>query len=124
MDKKFKNIGTIGHIGHGNATLTAAIEKVIVETDRERGITINNHSEVNTGVDKDLGFIEAFNTYTSPYESILYRTIFVTDKSSKQEKVSNDIFKKKYYEEYQLILQKKSKLSAMKRKEILEQFKD
>ena len=28
------------------------------------------------------------------------------------------------YEEYQLILQKKSKLSAMKRREILERFKD
>lgn len=34
------------------------------------------------------------------------------------------IFLQDNYEEYQLILQKKSKLSAMRRKEILERFKD
>ena len=64
-DKPHVNVGTIGHIDHGKTTLTAAITKVLAETqggtavafadidkapeERQRGITINTaHVEYET----------------------------------------------------------------------------
>ena len=64
-NKPHVNVGTIGHIDHGKTTLTAAITKVLAETqggtavdfadidtapeERQRGITINTaHVEYET----------------------------------------------------------------------------
>ena len=67
-NKPHVNVGTMGHIDHGKTTLTAAITKVLSDSDpdntaftafenidnapeeRERGITINvSHVEYETG---------------------------------------------------------------------------
>lgn len=86
MDKKFKTIGTIGHIGHGKTTtaIASTISNVFIISD--------------------------------PMEDA--RREFLKNKHWRDK-----VFIQDNYNEYQLILQKKSKLSAMKRKEILERFK-
>ncbi len=84
--KPHVNIGTIGHVDHGKTTLTAAISKVLSETDgckadftafenidkapeeRERGITISiAHIEYETGTATTL-------TLTAPATPTTSRT--------------------------------------------------